>query len=73
MMTTVPSKHRKTFYKGAVFDYYGSPVTVFRVNRETVCVTSPIESKPFAVSKILLMELNGMKCNATKNKNGTRR
>ena len=55
-----PSKPsaRNPFRKGSVVMYYGTPVTVFRVNRDSVCVTSPAEDKPFAVSKALLLEFN---------------
>lgn len=55
MQNTIKRKDQR-FRKGSVFDYYGTVVTVIKENRESVCVTSPVEAKPFAVSKALLLE-----------------
>lgn len=46
------------FHKGASFRYYNQTVTVIAVEKHIVLVISPVERKPFPVSKGLLREFN---------------
>lgn len=46
------------FHKGASFKYYDQTVTVIAVEKHIVLVISPVERKPFPVSKGLLLEFN---------------